>query len=277
MFRKTAQKFIEENSSSIGDMWLRNIADSSSYNRNLELFIQKIIQEGFLHHLSGFFSQKIQIQQEAATSIEKLFHNYVPLCTEAGVPIGEVIRSFYFIRDVIIKIDGVTEDVDLLLSLIKEVDRFFFEFNGLIHDIYALSWKTKLLAHRSEIMELSAPLIPVLEDIAVMPVVGTIDTDRAQYITENLLYGAIKNESKVVLIDITGVAVVNTMVAQYILKAAEAVHLIGAECIVVGIRPEIAQTMVSLGIELDTLQTLSSLSQGLRQALSMTGKKITDI
>jgi rsbT co-antagonist protein RsbR len=124
---------------------------------------------------------------------------------------------------------------------------------------------------------LSAPLIPVFDKITVMPLVGTIDTDRAKKIMENLLQGVVKHRSEVVLIDITGVPVVDTMVAHHIIQAAEAVRLVGAKCLLVGIRPEIAQTIVNLGINLNEIITKNSLKKGVEFALEMTERKIVDI
>ncbi|MCL1298576.1 STAS domain-containing protein, partial [Listeria monocytogenes] len=83
------------------------------------------------------------------------------------------------------------------------------------------------------------------------PLIGTIDTERAKLIIENLLIGFVKNRSEVVLIDITGVPVVDTMVAHHFIQASEAVRLVGCQAMLVGSRPEIARTIVNLGIELD--------------------------
>lgn len=110
-----------------------------------------------------------------------------------------------------------------------------------------------------------------------MPLIGTIDTDRAKLIMESLLQGVITHNSEVVLIDITGVPVVDTMVAHHLIQAAEAVRLIGAKCILVGIRPEIAQTIVNLGIDLTNFPTKSSLKKGFMAALEMTNRKVTDV
>jgi rsbT co-antagonist protein RsbR len=278
MFRKTSRQLIDDNQDAISKLWeQKRLSHFSSYKQPIEAFFHNILKDGFLRHLSDFFSEDEETRTQAMDRIEKSFYVHVPICTEADVPVSDVIQSFYFIREIILEMDEPQQNPTRLIDLVKEADGFFFHFNKVIHDIYASSWKNKILAHRSAIMELSAPLIPVLENIAVMPIIGAIDTERAELITQNLLYGAIKYESKVVLVDITGVAEVNTMVAQYIIKAAEAIHLIGAECIVVGIRPEIAQTMMSLEVDMDMLTTLSSMDQGLRVALSKTGKKITDI
>ncbi|WP_369693605.1 STAS domain-containing protein [Lentibacillus sp. CBA3610] len=100
--------------------------------------------------------------------------------------------------------------------------------------------------------------------------------ERAKLIMENLLDGVIKHNSEVVLIDITGVPVVDTMVAHHIVQAADAVRLVGATCILVGIRPEIAQTIVNLGIDLGKFPTKSSLRKGFLKALELTNRRIID-
>lgn len=127
------------------------------------------------------------------------------------------------------------------------------------------------------LQELSAPLIPVFENITVMPLVGTIDTERAKRIMENLLNGVVKHRSQVVLIDITGVPVVDTMVAHHIIQASEAVRLVGAKCLLAGIRPEIAQTIVNLGIDLSQVITKNTLQKGIQTALEMTDRKIVSL
>src|SRR5699024_10592252 len=113
--------------------------------------------------------------------------------------------------------------------------------------------------------------------ITIMPLIGTIDTERAKLIMENLLEGVIKHNSEVVLIDITGVPVVDTMVAHHIIQAAEAVRLVGSTCILVGIRTEIAQTILTLGIDLAKFLTKSTLKKGFETALEVTNRKIIDI
>jgi rsbT co-antagonist protein RsbR len=127
------------------------------------------------------------------------------------------------------------------------------------------------------LQELSTPLIPVFEKISVLPLVGTIDTERAKFIMENLLSGVVKHRADVVLIDITGVPVVDTMVAHHIIQAADAVRLVGSKCMLVGIRPEIAQTIVNLGIDLNQIITTSTLRKGIEKALEMTNRQIIQL
>lgn len=162
-------------------------------------------------------------------------------------------------------------------SLFREFDEWMTSMNIEIIGIYATTWEKTVSLQKIALQELSAPLIPVFERITVMPLVGTIDTERAKQIMENLLKGAVKHRSEVVLIDITGVPVVDTMVAHHIIQAAEAVRLVGAKCMLCGIRPEIAQTIVSLGIDLTKFTTKNSLQKGIEAALEITNRKIVSM
>ena len=134
-----------------------------------------------------------------------------------------------------------------------------------IIEAYSMEWERTVNLQKIALQELSAPLIPVVDKISIMPLVGTIDTERARLIMENLLEGVVKQRAEVVLLDITGVPVVDTMVAHHIIQAADAVRLVGAKCMLVGIRPEIAQTIVTLGINLSEFTTTSTLQRGCRK------------
>lgn len=146
-----------------------------------------------------------------------------------------------------------------------------------IIDAYSAEWERTVSLQKIALQELSASLIPVFEKISVMPLVGTIDTERAKLIMENLLEGVVSQRAEVVLLDITGVPVVDTMVAHHIIQAADAVRLVGAKCMLVGIRPEIAQTIVALGINLHEFTTKSTLQRGMQAALGMTNRAIVEV
>lgn len=146
-----------------------------------------------------------------------------------------------------------------------------------IIEAYTSEWERTVHIQKTALQELSASLIPVFDKISVMPLVGTIDTERAKLIMENLLEGIIEQRAEVVLLDITGVPIVDTMVAHHIIQATDAVRLIGAKCMLVGIRPEIAQTIVALGIDLKDFTTTSTLQRGMREALKLTNRKIVEV
>lgn len=166
------------------------------------------------------------------------------------------------------------DNKDLTLNMFNDMDDLLDHlFNQLIHDA-STTWENTVTIQKQALMELSAPLIPIVEKISVMPLIGTIDTERAKLIMENLLNGVIAHRAAVVLIDITGVPIVDTMVAHHIIQAQEAVRLVGSECVLVGIRPEIAQTIVNLGIGLGEFPTRSTLQKGIEYALEITKRKI---
>lgn len=115
--------------------------------------------------------------------------------------------------------------------------------------------------------ELSTPLIPITSDIVAMPLIGTIDGTRAQRIMESLLSGVIESRASTAILDITGVATVDTQVADALIRAARAVRLVGADVIVTGMRPEVAQTLISLGTSFEGITTLATLQAGIRFAM----------
>ena len=118
------------------------------------------------------------------------------------------------------------------------------------------------------INELSTPIVELWEEILLLPVIGTLDTQRAQEMTEKLLDRVKQSRSRCIIIDITGVEVVDTTTANSVLKMTRASRLLGAMCVLTGIRPEIARTMIQLGVDMEGLRTLRTLKDGLRECFS---------
>jgi rsbT co-antagonist protein RsbR len=126
-------------------------------------------------------------------------------------------------------------------------------------------------AQAAAIAELSTPLIPISDRVLVMPLIGSVDSRRAQQVIETLLYGVSAHRVEAIIIDITGVAVVDTQVANAFVRAAQAVKLLGAQLILTGIRPEVAQTLTGLGLDLQNLITRSTLQSGIVFAMTQHG------
>jgi rsbT co-antagonist protein RsbR len=122
-----------------------------------------------------------------------------------------------------------------------------------------------------DLLELSTPVVKLWEGIVAVPLIGTLDSERTQVVMENLLEAIVDTGSTVAIVDITGVPTVDTLVAQHLIKTVAAARLMGAECIISGIRPQIAQTMVHLGIELEDVQTKASLADAISLALDRLG------
>jgi rsbT co-antagonist protein RsbR len=126
-----------------------------------------------------------------------------------------------------------------------------------------------------EILELSTPVVKLWEGVVAVPLIGTLDSERTQVVMENLLEMIVESGASIAIIDITGVPTVDTLVAQHLIKTVAAARLMGAECIISGIRPQIAQTIVHLGIELQDVTTKASLGDAIRVAFDRLGFAIS--
>lgn len=162
--------------------------------------------------------------------------------------------------------------VDVLISGTLEDG----ELTGYITDITDRKELERKARERAEaILEQSMPIVQIWEGITLATVVGTLDTNRAQQLTEELLTELTENESAVALLDITGVPNVDTATAQHLIDTVKAVSLLGSEVIITGINPNIAQTLVQLGITMDEIRTKSSLSEGLELGLRLIQDDVT--
>jgi len=124
-----------------------------------------------------------------------------------------------------------------------------------------------IAAQQAALRELSTPLIPIAEGVVAMPLIGSIDSGRAQMVVEELLSGVATNRASTAIVDITGVPVVDTQVAGALVRAAQAVELLGARVLLTGIRPEVAQTLVGIGVNLGSIITRGTLQDGITFAL----------
>lgn len=128
---------------------------------------------------------------------------------------------------------------------------------------------------QQELLELSTPVIKLWEGVLAVPMIGTLDSSRTQMVMEALLQRIVDTESGLAIIDITGVPTVDTLVAQHLLKTVTAIRLMGADCIISGVRPQIAQTIVHLGVDLQGVVTKASLAAALALALKRGGYTVT--
>lgn len=130
---------------------------------------------------------------------------------------------------------------------------------------------------QEELMELSTPVVKLWDGVLALPMIGTLDSARTQFVMESLLQRIVDTGSEIAIIDITGVPTVDTLVAQHLLKTVTAIRLMGADCIISGIRPQIAQTIVHLGVDLESVTTKSSLADALSLALKRSGFTVSKL
>ncbi|MBR7825589.1 STAS domain-containing protein [Actinospica sp. MGRD01-02] len=165
--------------------------------------------------------------------------------------------------------DGSADDVAAYLALSRLTD----ELGMFTVDSFAASREQIISSQAEELLELSTPVVKLWDGVIGVPLVGTLDSARTQVVMEKLLQELVDTGSAHAIIDITGVPAVDTEVAQHLLKTVVAARLMGAECIVSGIRPQIAQTIVALGIEFGDIVTKATLADALRHALRRSAQR----
>ncbi len=146
---------------------------------------------------------------------------------------------------------------------------------ALAMDSYIASNLETVARHQAAIRELSTPVIRMYDRVLLLPLVGTVDSHRAEQVMETLLLRVTDDQAKAVIIDIAGVAVVDTRVADHLLKTTSAVRLLGAETILTGISAQVARTIVQLGVDISSMHTRSRLADGMELALRLVGRVIT--
>jgi rsbT co-antagonist protein RsbR len=144
-------------------------------------------------------------------------------------------------------------------------------------DAFQATREKFIARQQEELMELSTPVVKLWDGILALPIIGTLDSARTQVVMESLLQAVVQTNSRVAIIDITGVPTVDTLVAQHLLKTITAARLMGADCIISGVRPQIAQTIVHLGIDLAGVITKAKLSDAFALALQRTGQMVTKV
>ncbi|WDZ86269.1 STAS domain-containing protein [Micromonospora cathayae] len=213
----------------------------------------------------------LDLESERAAELRAVLAELSRGRARQGFTATETAVSIYALKDVLL---------ELLESGGYEGDRLrdYVAFSTLIDQMGLFTFESfvrtreSLIADQAEqLLELSTPVVKLWEGVVAVPLVGTLDSARAQVVMERLLQTLVDTSSPYAIIDITGVPAVDTQVAQHILKTVVAARLMGADCIISGIRPQIAQTIVALGIEFGDIATKASLADALRHVLRLTG------
>ena len=172
--------------------------------------------------------------------------------------------------------DGELIDVDSAFAPVLDDKGNVVAISGMASDITEQKEMEAVLIEQNQaMMEMSTPVITLWDEIVLLPLVGTIDDDRAMQMTERLLEAIVSFEARVAILDVTGVAVIDTSVARNLLKAVDAASMLGARVVVTGFSPSAAQTLAQLGVDFSSLMTQGSLRAGIAQAFALVGHKVT--
>lgn len=177
----------------------------------------------------------------------------------------------FSLKDAILQIlqEEIKNDPASLYALTIKIGRLIDSFGVTTFETFIKGREEVILRQTDEIAEISTPVIRVWDGILALPIIGTLDSARTQVVMENLLQQIVESGSSLAILDISGVPAVDSLVAQHLIKTVSATRLMGAECIISGIRPEIAQTVVHLGIDLSNIVTKATLASALKYAFGM--------
>ncbi|HEX6172914.1 MAG TPA: STAS domain-containing protein [Candidatus Binatia bacterium] len=232
--------------------------------RFLQLFTDVLQQNGEGENAGSWKSVKDMLTE---VSRSRVAQGFSPSETATFVfslkqPIFDMLRRE--IRD----IEELCREIWVTTALLDKLGLYTTE-------AYLQSRDSIISRQQEELMELSTPVVQLWDNVLALPLIGTLDSERTQVVMENLLEKVVETGASIAIIDITGVPTVDTLVAQHLLKTVAAARLMGADCIISGIRPQIAQTIVHLGINLADIITKATLADAFAIALQRTGAKVT--
>ena len=226
----------------------------------LQLFQQAVTESGDV--IRG------DIEISAYRGLRRFLEEITASRTQQGATPSETARFVFSFKaplfaEIRAKVPDPVEQVEALADITALIDNL-----GLfVTEAHQKAREGVILRQQQEMLELSTPVVKLWDGVLALPIIGTLDSSRTQTIMESLLERIVETGSEIAIIDITGVPTVDTLTAQHLLKTVTAARLMGAECIISGIRPQIAQTIVHLGVELGDVITKASLADAFRIAL----------
>lgn len=271
--KNEAIKVLQRKKKHVQETWIKfqladeSLRDDLMTNEELRKQSEELL-DGFLEALddqniddprSASFDPVVDML--SAISIGRAKQGYSP--RETGVYV-------FSLKDALLSIlQQEIKDPQELYTQSLKISKLIDSFGVTTFETFIKGREEVILRQTDEIAEISTPVIRVWDGIVALPIIGTLDSARTQVVMENLLQQIVESSSSIAILDISGVPAVDSLVAQHLLKTVSATRLMGAECIISGIRPEIAQTVVHLGIDLSGIITKATLAAALKAAFSI--------
>ncbi len=267
-------RMLQKKKKQIIDLWMKNqLADSAlrddlmsndelraQSEELVDALLKKLTDDNLSNIESADFENVYEIL--GGISITRARQGFSP--RETGLYI-------YSLKDALLSIlqQEFKNDPVQLYEASMRVSKLIDSFGIVTFETFIKGREEIILRQTDEITEISTPVIRVWDGILALPIIGTLDSARTQVVMENLLQEIVNTGSSIAILDISGVPAVDSLVAQHLIKTVSATRLMGAECIISGIRPEIAQTVVHLGIDLSNVVTKATLASALKYAYSI--------
>jgi rsbT co-antagonist protein RsbR len=263
---------LRKNRTRLREEWARRIAEAE--------LLKAMNEEEIATETTSIYDNYVDVLETGAVeALQAYARNLSERIIPRGVETHEVIGIVLLLRDVLLR--SLLREFQSKLDLFSRMLDAFEPAARRITETVAVGFvheRERIIREQQDaIRELSTPVLPVREGLLILPIVGVIDSQRARQLTGQLLRGIRANRAKVVVIDITGVPSINSAVANHLVLTVEASRLLGATAIVTGLSPEIAQTLVTLGVDLSKMNTVGDLRGGIEEADRALGYKVTRI
>jgi rsbT co-antagonist protein RsbR len=261
---------LRKNRTGLREEWARRITEAQ--------LLSAMSEEEILTETTSLYDNYVDVLETGAVeALEAYARNLSERIIPRGVETHEVIGIVLLLRDVLLRSLFVKckSSVDLLSRMLDAFEPAARRITvtvavGFVHE------RERIIHQQQDaILGLSTPVLPVREGMLILPIVGVIDSQRARQLTGQLLRGIRANRAKVVVIDVTGVPSINSAVANHLVLTVEAARLLGATAIVTGLSPEIAQTLVTIGVDLTKMNTVCDLRGGIEEADRLLGFRVT--
>jgi len=255
------------------EQWLKDQAEASDYSNSFNSNEELESQSAELVDILLNTLNEDTLNNFSSGDLEPLT-DYISSLTisraRQGFSPRETATYIFTLKDALIKVlnEIVDREPVKLYAITLKISKFIDNIGILSFETFITGREEVISQQSDEMAELSTPVIRVWNGILAMPIIGTLDSARTQIVMENLLQGIVDTESSIAILDISGVPAVDSLVAQHLIKTVNATRLMGAECIISGIRPEIAQTVVHLGIDLSQMITKATLESALKYAFN---------
>ena len=228
----------------------------------------------------NLFTQAAQTGSDVSEAIWKPVKDFLGQITRSRVLLGfthsETATFIFSLKQPLFDvIRAAVKDPKDLVSDMWTTTTLLDKLGLYVMELHQQNREEVIHRQQEELLELSTPVVQLFENILALPLIGTLDSARTQVVMENLLQRIVETGATISIIDITGVPTVDTLVAQHLLKTVAAARLMGADCIISGIRPQIAQTIVHLGVDLSEVTTKATLADAFMIALQRTGATVT--
>jgi rsbT co-antagonist protein RsbR len=264
-------KMLQKKKKQIIDLWMKNQLTDNSLREDLmsnddlriqsEELVNALLKVLTDDNITNTDSEEFEDIYEilSGISISRARQGFTP--RETGLYI-------FSLKDALLDLlqQEMKNDPVALFQATLKIGKLIDNFSVVTFETFIKGREEVILRQTDEITEISTPVIRVWDGILALPIIGTLDSARTQVVMENLLQQIVDTGSSIAILDISGVPAVDSLVAQHLIKTVSATRLMGAECIISGIRPEIAQTVVHLGIDLSNIVTKSTLASALKYA-----------